>query len=137
MIEQQKAQNEQRETKIIKAAKIVKAKQVEQLTTLAEIEKAEQRLNGITTLFKSIYNWAKAIILNEKEEAKTTKNEIKKQLENYEKDPAFETLQDTLTEAEKLAESIEKRQKIEEMLQISPSIKNANEKARKAKVKLS
>lgn len=136
-IEQQKAQNEQRETKIIKAAKIVKTKQAEQLTTLAEIQKAEDRLNGITTLFKSIYNWAKAIILNEKEEAKTTKNEIKKQLENYEKDPAFETLQDTLTEAEKLAESIEKRQKIEEMLQISPSIKNANEKVRKAKVKLS
>lgn len=54
-LQQKETVIEQQKTKVIKAAKVVKTKQAEQLTTLDEIQRAEESLNGITKLFKSIY----------------------------------------------------------------------------------
>lgn len=128
VIGQQKAEINQREEKVIKAVSLLKNKKEKIQSSEAEQQKEALVLSSIHNFLKVLFKWANAIITNSKEEAKTAKDELKKDLKTFEQSRHSEPLKATLAEAEKMAEATERRAKIEEMLKVSPDIKKTRSK---------
>lgn len=124
----QKAEINQRQEKVIKAVSLLKNEKEKIQSSEAEQQKEALVLSSIHNFLKVLFKWANAIITNSKYEAKTAKDELKKDLKTFEQSRHSEPLKATLAEAEKMAEATERRAKIEEMLKVSPDIKKTRSK---------
>ena len=141
-IEQQKADNAKKkkllsqkkqgldlqEQKIYRAADKLRNKSQQQKAVEAEQQKEGIALSGIQKFLQTLFNWASAVILNNKEGAKMAKEKAITDLKEFEKTRFSENLVATLTDAEQFAKATEKRTSVEDRLKISFEIRDARNK---------
>lgn len=92
-------------------------------------------LDTFTSFINKITNWTFAIISGEKLDAKDLKTDIETELYVLEKTQKNDKFREILDCAELIAEAAEHRYQVEEKLKISPSLKKANDNARKKTVR--